>query len=184
MTERKPTGVAFESWVEKRIHEAAERGEFDGLPGTGKPIPDLDRPRGELWWVKRKIEREGLSTEALLPTPLRLRKEIERLPDTVRDLPTEQAVRDVVKELNLRIVDWMRAPSGPQVVVRPIDADTVVAWWRADQAADREASRMRRPTPMHRPTTSASAGQATKAGASSRPARWWRRIARRHRRSC
>jgi hypothetical protein len=43
MTERKPPGMSFESWVDKQIREATERGEFDGLPGAGKPI---DLPTG------------------------------------------------------------------------------------------------------------------------------------------
>ena len=39
----------FESLVEQRIREAQERGEFDDLPGAGKPIPDIDAPHDELW---------------------------------------------------------------------------------------------------------------------------------------
>lgn len=45
-------------YVERRIREAIERGEFDDLPGSGQPIPDLnDDP---LWWVKKWVERERL----------------------------------------------------------------------------------------------------------------------------
>ncbi|PZF97586.1 hypothetical protein C1I93_11270 [Micromonospora endophytica] len=29
---------------------------------------------------------------------------------------------------------WLRNPSGPRVAVRPVNADTVVARWRADRA--------------------------------------------------
>ena len=42
MTERKPSGVGFGTWVERQIREATARGEFDNLPGAGKPIEDLD----------------------------------------------------------------------------------------------------------------------------------------------
>ena len=38
MTDRKPPGVGFQTWVERQIREAMERGEFDNLPGKGKPI--------------------------------------------------------------------------------------------------------------------------------------------------
>ena len=48
MTERKPPGVGFGTWVERQIREATERGEFDNLPGTRKPIADLDKPHDEL----------------------------------------------------------------------------------------------------------------------------------------
>ncbi|WP_037834016.1 DnaJ family domain-containing protein, partial [Streptomyces sp. NRRL S-481] len=37
MTERKPPGVDFGSWVDKQIRDAETRGEFDRLPGAGKP---------------------------------------------------------------------------------------------------------------------------------------------------
>jgi hypothetical protein len=50
----------LESLVERRIREAMERGEFDKLPGAGKPIPDLDENEDELAWVKRWMKREGI----------------------------------------------------------------------------------------------------------------------------
>lgn len=50
-----------ESIVERQIRLAAERGEFDDLPGSGKPIEDLDDAYDPLWWVKKWAEREGLS---------------------------------------------------------------------------------------------------------------------------
>jgi hypothetical protein len=51
-----------------------ERGEFDNLPGAGKPIPALDKPHDELWWITQKLRRENLS---YLPATLALRKEAE-----------------------------------------------------------------------------------------------------------
>ena len=77
MPERKPAHVGFESWVDQQIREATDRGEFDNLPGTGK-LTGLQDSDDELWWVKNYLRREGLPTEALLPTALQLRKEIER----------------------------------------------------------------------------------------------------------
>jgi hypothetical protein len=130
MTERKPAGQSIESWVEKQIREAMERGEFDNLPGAGKPIPDLNDASDEDWWIKRKLRQEGMSAEAALPTPLRLRTEIARLPERVRGLATERAVREVVADLNRRILDWVRTPVGPDVVVVPVDVEQVVARWR------------------------------------------------------
>ena len=106
-----PTGIAaHETLVERQIRLAQERGDFDDLPGKGKPLPGLDGPDDENWWVKGYLRREGLSAEPLLPTPLQLRREIERLPDTVAGLPDERTVRDVARELNRRIAQWLRAP--------------------------------------------------------------------------
>ena len=61
----------LESLVERRIREAMERGEFDNLPGAGKPIPDLAEREDELAWIKRWMKREGidLSRERAELTP-------------------------------------------------------------------------------------------------------------------
>ena len=52
---RKPEKMRWETWVERQIRESMARGEFDNLPGAGKPIADLDRPYDELWWLRRKL---------------------------------------------------------------------------------------------------------------------------------
>ena len=46
------------------------------------------------------------------PTPLKLRKETERLAETVQDLRSEQEVRAVVADLYLCIIEWRRIPAG------------------------------------------------------------------------
>lgn len=124
----------YESLVDKQIRLAQERGEFDNLPGAGKPLPGRGEPDDELWWVKGYLRREGLSTEPLLPTSLQLARQIERLPETVRKLGSEQLVRAAVSDLNRRIADYLRAPSGPQVRVRPVDPEAIVRQWRANRA--------------------------------------------------
>lgn len=55
MTERKPPGVSWETWIERQIRQGMEQGEFDDLPGHGKPLRDIDQPRDELWWVRDKL---------------------------------------------------------------------------------------------------------------------------------
>jgi hypothetical protein len=45
--------------AENRIRQAIEEGQFDNLPGLGKPIPDADEPYDPNWWVKQWIRREG-----------------------------------------------------------------------------------------------------------------------------
>ena len=138
MTERKPAGVGFESWVDKQMREATGRGEFRDLPGFGRPLPDSGRPYDEQWWLRDKLRREGESLDALLPTPLRLRKEIHRLPEIVRGLRDERAVRARVADLNQEILDWLRAPAGPNIPIRPVDVEEIVEQWRADRPAEPE----------------------------------------------
>jgi hypothetical protein len=83
MTERKPPEVTFGSWVDQQIDEAAKRGAFDNLPGAGKPLPNRGEAAGDAW-LREYLRREGVSAEELLPTPLKLRKEIGRLADSVQ----------------------------------------------------------------------------------------------------
>lgn len=134
MTERKPAGMSFETWLDKQIREGEQRGEFDDLPGRGKPLPDRGELRDPDWWARSYVAREGGVGGALLPESLQLRKEIERLPDVIEDLTSERQVREHVSELNKRIVAWLRSPSGPHVKVGPVDADEAVEQWRAAHA--------------------------------------------------
>ena len=127
MTERKPREISFASWIDQQVSEAAERGAFDNLPGAGKPI---SRRGGTDAWLQDYLRREGVSADELLPTPLRLRKEVERLTGSVQDLRSEQEVRTVVKGLNRRIAEWRRIPDGPPIYLRLVDEDAMVARWR------------------------------------------------------
>ncbi len=116
MTERKPPGVPFESWVDRQIREAEGRGEFARLPGAGKPLP-ADTTYDELWWIKRKMAREGLS---VLPPSLALRKEAEDALEAAYAAPTERIARKIITEVNVKIRDMMfRPPPGPPLGMKP-----------------------------------------------------------------
>lgn len=118
----------YESIADKLIREAQERGEFDNLPGAGKPLPNLDR-RDPDWWIKGLLEREQISMP--LPTSLALRKEAAQLPEHVLTLRTEAAVRDYVEEFNTKVLEARRRPvDGPPLVVRTFDVDEVLRTWR------------------------------------------------------
>ncbi len=130
MTERKPPDLNFTSWIDRQINEATERGAFDNLPGAGKPLPKRPAEDAAQAWMRDYLRREGVSAEEMLPTPLKLRKEIERLTETVQDLRSEQEVRDVVADLNRRIIEWRRIPAGSPVVVPLLDLDLLLAKWR------------------------------------------------------
>jgi DnaJ-like protein len=128
MTDRKPPGVGFETWVERQIREATERGEFDNLPGAGKPIPDLDKPHDELWWVRQKLRREDL---AYLPPTIVLRKQAEEALQAAADAASEAEVRRIVADVNAKIVEGNRkAASGPPLNLTPFDVDRVLRDWR------------------------------------------------------
>ncbi|MET7379341.1 DUF1992 domain-containing protein [Streptomyces sp. NPDC005526] len=127
MTERKPPGVPFESWVDKQIRDAQARGEFDRLPGTGKPLPG-DMSYEELWWVKRKMAGEGLS---VLPPSLALRKEAEDALAAAHAAPSERIVRKILTDINAKILDMMlKPPPGPPPGLKRYDVEEVVREWR------------------------------------------------------
>ncbi|MFE4449414.1 DUF1992 domain-containing protein [Streptomyces sp. NPDC056796] len=133
MTERKPAGISFETWVDRQIREAEERGAFADLPGAGKPIPGLDRPYDAMWWVKAKMEREGLSA---LPPSLALRKAAEDARDEASRAGSEREVRRVLTEMNDRIREALaRPPEGPPLNLGPFDVDAAVAEWKAARPA-------------------------------------------------
>lgn len=129
MTERKPFGVNYETWIDRQIREAQERGEFENLPGKGKPIPNLDRPWDITNWAAEMLRRENLS---ILPPALELRRHVEREMAEIMELGHEVGVRKAVADLN----EHIRATNktiyeGPESLVRPLDVEEVVARWKA-----------------------------------------------------
>ena len=119
----------YESWVDRQIREAQERGEFDNLRGAGRPIPGLKGRPDENWWVKGLIEREGITPP--LPPALALRKEVAELATTVAALRDEAAVREIAEDLNARILDLRRRPAGgPPLFVAGVDVEQVATEWR------------------------------------------------------
>lgn len=53
----------YEPLPERLIREAIEAGEFDDLPGQGKPIPGAGTSDDELWWVRRWLRRNGIGAD-------------------------------------------------------------------------------------------------------------------------
>jgi len=121
--------------VDKAIREAQERGEFDNLPGAGKPLRSLGDPEHEDpdWWVKSLVERENLDLSGAMSPSMALRKEAAGFPESLLDLRTEQGVRAVLDDYNHRVrVDRLRPAVGPRspVWARIVDVDELVDQWR------------------------------------------------------
>jgi hypothetical protein len=121
--------MPYESWVDRQIREAIERGEFTNLLGQGKPIKGLNGRDDENWWVKAYLERERLPLP--LPTALALRKEVMELAETLADVPDEESVREIIRDLNHRIATSHRIRvDGPPIVIRLVNVEQAVAEWR------------------------------------------------------
>ena len=125
--------MRYESWVERQVREAIERGEFDNLPGAGRPLPSINGREDENWWVKGLLEREQLPMP--LPTSLALRREVANLPQTLPDVPGEPTLRDIIEDLNRRIRDLhRRRVDGPPIVVKLVDVEQTVTDWRRSRS--------------------------------------------------
>ena len=52
---------AIERIANERIEAAMDSGDFDGLPGAGKPLPHMEEPYDPNWWVRNWMRRQNLS---------------------------------------------------------------------------------------------------------------------------
>ena len=87
--------------IESRIKEAQQKGEFDDLPGKGKPLdmeddshipPDLRLPY--------KI----LKNAGCVPPELMLKKEIKQMEDLLENIPDEKEKYRQIKKINYQIM--------------------------------------------------------------------------------
>jgi hypothetical protein len=125
---RKPQGLGWESFVERRIREAQAAGAFDNLPGRGQPIPGIDDPPDENWWIRQKLHDEGVN---VLPPVLEARLDRERTLERLDAIQTEAEVRQVLKALNDRLQAAIQsAAAGPSLSVPLVDIDATVRQWR------------------------------------------------------
>lgn len=126
-------------WVEQQLRIAQERGEFDNLPGTGKPIEGLGSQHDPDWWLKKLVERERLS---VLPPALALRKEHAEMDGHLDRFSTEAEVRRELEDFNARVRRArMQLEGGPPVITPERDLDEAVASWRERRQARVEAQR-------------------------------------------
>lgn len=127
------------SFVDIAVDQAIRRGEFDDLPGAGKPLENLHGVHDPDWWIRRKIEREQLT--GLGPPALTLRTENGRLDARLDDLVHDDDVRRVLAEFNARVVEARRQlQGGPPVVTTTRDVEAEVSAWRERRAAARHAA--------------------------------------------
>lgn len=146
----------WESPVDRAIREAQERGEFDNLPGAGKPLrnlgnADTDDPD---WWIRGLVKREQLDLTGAMPPAVALRKEAESFPESLMELRTEESVRAVLEDFNRRVkLDRLRPAVGPfpPLIARTVDVDDLVRQWHGLRAARQQPATSRpEPAPVHR----------------------------------
>jgi hypothetical protein len=91
----------FDKIVEERIRTAQQRGEFDNLPGSGKPLAlDDDAHVAEELRLAYKI----LKNADCLPPEIELKREIERTEDLLAGMKDTSEKYRTLKKLNFLIL--------------------------------------------------------------------------------
>lgn len=87
----------FSKLAEERIKKAAERGDFDDLPGKGQPLQldDDSRVPEELRLAYKVLKNAGYA-----PPELDLQKEIVQVEDMLANAPDEKTRYQALKRLN------------------------------------------------------------------------------------
>jgi len=150
-------------WVDQQIRVAMAKGDFDNLPGQGKPIKGLGSEHDRDWWLKKLIEREQVT--GVLPPSLQLRKDDAELDGKLDKLNVERDVRRELEDFNARVIRARYTPvDGPPLITQPRDVEAEVAAWQERWAARRA---------VHRNATASATPTNLTATGKKRP-RWWR----------
>ncbi|GHJ59486.1 hypothetical protein NOK12_20040 [Nocardioides sp. OK12] len=151
------------AWVDQQVRVAMAKGEFDDLPGSGRPIEDLGSEHDPDWWVKRLVEREQIT--GVLPPSLQLRKDDAELDARLDALTVEREARREVEDFNARVIRARYTPADgtPPLITMPRDVEATLAAWAERRTARAAAVRAQ--------------VQAQALAAATRPPRrpWWRR---------
>ena len=126
-----------QTWVDLQIRQAMDRGDFDDLPGAGKPIEGLGEQHDPDWWLKKLVERERIT---VLPPSVALRREDAELDQTLDRYNSSSEVREHVEDFNDRVIKARYSlHPGPPLITMPRDVDAAVAAWRERRDARRTA---------------------------------------------
>lgn len=80
--------------ITQKIREAEANGEFDNLPGAGKPLPKVDDPANAL--IKRLIEENGA-----VPEFVSLSRELQKLRAEFHEVDDRTKRREIMKEMSM-----------------------------------------------------------------------------------
>ena len=91
----------YEKIVEQRIKEAMEKGDFDNLPGKGRPIPLEDDSHVP---EDLRLAYKVLKNADCLPPELLEKKEILQMEDMLAAIPDAKERYKLIKRINFKIM--------------------------------------------------------------------------------
>ena len=93
--------TGFEKIVEERIRQAQKKGEFDNLPGSGKPLKFEDDSyiMGEL-----RLAYKILKNADCIPPEIELKKEITHIEDLLSKMDDTAEKYRTIKKLNFLVM--------------------------------------------------------------------------------
>ncbi|QEO10738.1 DUF1992 domain-containing protein [Protaetiibacter larvae] len=127
---RTPTDADRVAAAEIAMQQALRRGDFENLPGAGKPLPGIGdgRVHDPDWWIRRKIEREQL--RGIGPAAFTLRAEDAGLDARLDTLIRAEEVRAALEDFNRRVIEARRQLLGGPPVITPLrDVEAELAAW-------------------------------------------------------
>ncbi|MBN2060244.1 MAG: DUF1992 domain-containing protein [Deltaproteobacteria bacterium] len=87
--------------VERKIREAIEKGEFENLPGCGKPLKLEDDSRVP---EDLRLAYKVLKNANCLPREIELKKEISNMEEMLGNLPDEKSKYHLIRKINFTIM--------------------------------------------------------------------------------
>ena len=133
MSERKPFGITWNSWIDRQIEESRQRGDFDNLPGKGKAFPKSDQPYEDDWWIKSKMKDENFN---LTPQTIKVRKKVEEWLSKYYKLSNIELVKFQAEQLNRDIIEANKGDLGPLLPQELLDIDQICKDWEIAQSSD------------------------------------------------
>lgn len=113
--------------IERQIQDAIERGDFEHLPGAGKPLDTSDHGPG--WWTRRFLTRIRAADRAA-----EVARQIDQELGRLWVLSDEATVRNRLAQLNTRLSEANNGLAEEERVDL-LDPNQVVAtWWRMARA--------------------------------------------------
>jgi hypothetical protein len=122
------TRKAWQLIANAKIEQAIQEGQFNALPGFGKPLNlDPANNAGDCW-LKRKAQQENLE---ILPPALVLKRHVERKQQAILEIRDEAKARTALLELNEMIEkSLMNILWGPPCDVLPLEIERFMEAWR------------------------------------------------------